>query len=433
MVEILDLETQMLLIKLYNQLEGKAEVSIGAPKYDKSQVDILVDNKLIQVIDTSSMEGWGYIVRGTYQGNKYVENIQDSLHFRIQKFLMRGEEIGIKELHDAKGISSVSGPLFNAWIDEIKVFNERYLRKHPLYESISSTCFHKKNMYAYLDMMGHLNALLADEELDKYYVQSKKIQPKTSVLSLEQMLDEDIIRCEDFLADSQNTESGTDLYVEITGKYDAIIPNFGNGLYQYVDEFHFYEPNISNETLVHNMKKLIAKMKAYQITNGYQIEKKKVVEKDKGKMSNKVFIVHGHDELAAQEMARTLEKWGFEAIILHEQADQGLTIIEKIEKYTDVDYAVVLYTECDYGRAKDEAKENERFRARQNVVFEHGYLISKLHREHVCALVKGNVETPGDISGVVYVAMDSSGGWKMQLAKNMKAVGFNIDMDKFLS
>lgn len=150
-------------------------------------------------------------------------------------------------------------------------------------------------------------------------------------------------------------------------------------------------------------------------------------------MSNKVFIVHGHDELAVQEMARTLEKWGFDAIILHEQADQGLTIIEKIEKYTDVDYAVVLYTECDYGRAKEEAKENEKFRARQNVVFEHGYLISKLHRDHVCALVKGNVETPGDISGVVYVAMDSNGAWKMQLAKNMKAAGLNIDMDKFLS
>lgn len=32
-----------------------------------------------------------------------------------------------------------------------------------------------------------------------------------------------------------------------------------------------------------------------------------------------------------------------DAIILHEQADQGLTIIERIEKYTDVDYAVVLF------------------------------------------------------------------------------------------
>lgn len=430
---MMDFETQILLMKLYAQLDEENEISIGAPQYDKSQVDILVDNKLIQVIDASSMDGWGYIVRGTYQGKKYIEGIQDSLHFRIHKFLKRGEEIGVKESRDAIGMSSVSGPLFNAWIDEIKVFNERYLKKHPLYESISSTCFHKKNMHAYSDMMGHLNALLADEELGENNACSKMIQPKRTVLSFEKMLDEDIIRCDDFLVDSKDTESGINLYVEITGKYDAIIPNFGQGLYQYIDEFHFYEPDISKETLIHNMKKLTAKMKAYQITNGYRIDKKKVVEKDRNEMSNKIFIVHGHDELAVQEMARTLEKWGFEAIILHEQADQGLTIIEKIEKYTDVDYAVVLYTECDYGRAKEMPQENERFRARQNVVFEHGYLISRLHRDHVCALVKGDVETPGDISGVVYVPMDRNGAWKIQLAKNMKAAGLGIDMDKFLS
>lgn len=141
---ILDLKTQVLLIDLYDQLEGRLEVSIGAPQYDKSQVDILVDNNLIQVIDASSLEGWGYIVRATYQGKKYIDDIQDSLHYRIQKFLKRGEEIGVKETNDAMGISSVSGPLFNAWIDGIKVFCERYLKKHPLYDSISSTCFHKK-------------------------------------------------------------------------------------------------------------------------------------------------------------------------------------------------------------------------------------------------------------------------------------------------
>ena len=135
-MDTLDSATQLLLIDLYNQLDGKAEISIGASYYDKSQVDILVDNKLIQVIDASSLEGWGYIVRGTYQGNKYIK---DLMHSRIYEFLKRGEEIRIKEIHDVRGISSVSGPLFNAWIDEIKVFNERYLKKHPLYESINST------------------------------------------------------------------------------------------------------------------------------------------------------------------------------------------------------------------------------------------------------------------------------------------------------
>ena len=149
-------------------------------------------------------------------------------------------------------------------------------------------------------------------------------------------------------------------------------------------------------------------------------------------ISNKVFIVHGHDETAKNETARTLEKAGFEAIILHKQADGGLTIIEKIEKYTDVDFAVVLYTECDKGRAKDAAVDDERFRARQNVVFEHGYLIGKLSRNKVCALVKGNVETPGDISGVVYTKMDADGAWKYQLFKNMKEAGLYVDLNKAL-
>lgn len=149
-------------------------------------------------------------------------------------------------------------------------------------------------------------------------------------------------------------------------------------------------------------------------------------------VTNKVFIVHGHDNEAKVVVARVLEKAGFEAIILHEQPNLGKTIMEKLEKYTDVDYAIVLYTECDKGRAKDEKVEDEKYRARQNVVYEHGYLIGKLGREKVFALVKGNVETPGDISGVVYTEMDDLGAWKMTLAKDMKEIGLPVDMNQWV-
>lgn len=147
-------------------------------------------------------------------------------------------------------------------------------------------------------------------------------------------------------------------------------------------------------------------------------------------MSNKVFIVHGHDDAAKQETARTLEKLGFEAIILHERADVGQTIIEKFENNSDVSFSVILYTECDLGRAKEASKDAERYRARQNVVFEHGFFVGKLGRDHVCALVKGDVEIPGDLSGIIYIPMDDGGAWKMSLAKNMKAVGLPVDMNK---
>jgi predicted nucleotide-binding protein len=149
----------------------------------------------------------------------------------------------------------------------------------------------------------------------------------------------------------------------------------------------------------------------------------------RGADMSKIFIVHGHDDWAKTEVARFIEKLGFTPIILHEQASSGLTIIEKIEANSNVGFGVVLYTPCDLGNVKVRAGDLLP-RARQNVVFEHGYLIGKLGRDKVCALVKDEVEKPNDISGVVYVQMDSHHAWHMKLAKEMKAAGYPVDMNK---
>lgn len=144
---------------------------------------------------------------------------------------------------------------------------------------------------------------------------------------------------------------------------------------------------------------------------------------------SKVFIVHGHDDAAKQAVARFVEKIGLEAIILHEQASSGKTIVEKIEANSNVGFAIVLYTPCDEGRPKGE--ENQlKPRARQNVIFEHGYLIGKIGRKNVCHLFKSGVETPSDIEGLVYAQMDAGDGWKYTVAKEMKACGYDIDLNK---
>lgn len=141
----------------------------------------------------------------------------------------------------------------------------------------------------------------------------------------------------------------------------------------------------------------------------------------------KVFIVHGRDNSAKQEVARFIEQLGLEAIILHEQANAGMTIIEKIEHYSnDADFALILYTPCDKGRGTHESHLPPKDRARQNVVFEHGYLMAKLGRENVCSLVKGNIETPNDISGVVYVPLDEYGAWKNEVSRELTSCGYRI-------
>ena len=145
--------------------------------------------------------------------------------------------------------------------------------------------------------------------------------------------------------------------------------------------------------------------------------------------TSKVFIVHGHDDAAREAMARFLSKLGLEPIILHEQANEGRTIIEKLEHYSDVGYAVVLLTPDDEGRKKVDG-EALRDRARQNVILELGYFMCKLGRRGVCALHRGSVEIPTDYLGVMYVPLDEAGGWQLRLAKELKAAGFEVDMNK---
>lgn len=164
-----------------------------------------------------------------------------------------------------------------------------------------------------------------------------------------------------------------------------------------------------------------------KIVSEMVIDKQEVTELDR----SKVFIVHGHDDLAKTETARFVELLGFVPIILHEQASGGKTIIEKIEEYSNVGFGIVLYTPCDVG-GKNAEPHNLQSRARQNVVFEHGFLNGKLGRHNVCALVKGALETPNDISGVVYVSMDENGAWKIQLAKEMRSSGYDVDMNKII-
>lgn len=363
--------------------------------------------------------------------NENTGNIM--LKERIKELIRRGKEIEKEEYHSAENglaLSYISGPQYDLWLSEISIFNERHLKNHPLYDNLQTlvSCNGKK-LSEYQKVMSILKAVESDEEFWKRKKQMEEAMTDYSIKPLKEMLEDDIVRCKNYLNNPWNEEEGQKLYVEITAKYDNVIDGFGNGLYQYISKEHFYDPDVKGTALIHNINVLCNRMSSFHAVKFMSQEKG--ANKSNMGTSKQVFIVHGHDNEAVQEMARTLEKGGFEAVILHEQPDSGLTIIEKIEKYTNVCYAVILYTECDRGRDKRESAENEKYRARQNVVFEHGYLISKLGRNRVSALVKGNIEKPGDINGVVYIEMDASGGWRAKLAKNMQDAGLSVDMNNF--
>jgi predicted nucleotide-binding protein len=147
---------------------------------------------------------------------------------------------------------------------------------------------------------------------------------------------------------------------------------------------------------------------------------------------HRIFLVHGHDEAALQQAARFLERLRQDVVILHEQPNGGRTIMEKFEEYADVGFAVVLLTADDKGGSVRESAEEHKLRARQNVILELGYFLGRLGRARVCALYVDGVEIPSDYSGVLYVRLDSGGGWRLQLAKELKAAGLAVDMNDAL-
>lgn len=146
--------------------------------------------------------------------------------------------------------------------------------------------------------------------------------------------------------------------------------------------------------------------------------------------SSKIFVVHGHDEGALNMVARFIENIGYEAIILSEQPNRGLTIIEKIEEHSDVGFAVVLLTPDDVGGKTADALAP---RARQNVLLELGYFMGVLGRNNVCALRKGDVDIPTDFAGVAWHALDSAGAWKVALGKELQAANYAVNWNKVMA
>jgi len=140
----------------------------------------------------------------------------------------------------------------------------------------------------------------------------------------------------------------------------------------------------------------------------------------------RVFIIHGHDEAAKNQTARFIEKLGLTAVILHEQPNQGRTIIEKLERHSDVAFAIALLTPDDVGGS---AHSPLKPRARQNVIYELGRFESKLGRDKVCILHTPGVEIPSDITGVAYYEMDKAGGWQLSVAKELRASGIQVDLN----
>lgn len=121
------------------------------------------------------------------------------------------------------------------------------------------------------------------------------------------------------------------------------------------------------------------------------------------KMSNKIFISHGHNDLLKLKLKDFIRnRLNRDTVILSELPNSGLTIVEKLEKASmSCNCAIVLLT-------KDDETKNGGMRARQNVIHEVGFFQGKYGRNKVILICEKGVDLFSNISGILRIEFDTN-------------------------
>ena len=151
--------------------------------------------------------------------------------------------------------------------------------------------------------------------------------------------------------------------------------------------------------------------------------------------SDKVFIVHGHDESMKFAVSRVVTKLGLKPIILHDLPNRGRSIIEKFtETAGDIGFAIVLLSPDDKVYSNEPTPDTIRMRARQNVIFELGFFLGTLGRNRVLVLHKkhSDFEMLSDYAGVLFTPYDEAGRWELEIVKELHDAEYSVDANKLV-
>lgn len=201
-----------------------------------------------------------------------------------------------------------------------------------------------------------------------------------------------------------------------------------------VDLYYFNESSVKSKLkTIENRKEIeqqYAVLYSYLVTKLTEYRRKGTIEERKKKLekrienSKDVFIIHGHNEAKRRELKSLLkDRFDLNPIILSEQPDQGLTIIEKFEKYAvNCSYAFALFTPDDIVTNGD----RQYFQARPNVIFELGWFYANLGRSRVCILDQASdrSEIFSDLQGVLRIQFNNNVSEKLiEIERELKSVG----------
>ena len=145
-----------------------------------------------------------------------------------------------------------------------------------------------------------------------------------------------------------------------------------------------------------------------------------------------IFVVHGRDHESRDQLELILRRLGLSPFVLQVTGGGGDTLIEALEKMigktAQSAFGIVLVTPDDMGYLKTEKPEEAKARARQNVIMEMGMLLASLTRKRCAILVKGFVEMPSNMGGIITVPYNDHVKEAVpKLVQRLQEAGYKLD------
>ena len=167
----------------------------------------------------------------------------------------------------------------------------------------------------------------------------------------------------------------------------------------------------------------------------YYMSKSPLKDVDYTQKAQNIFIVHGHDTDAKDQLELCLHRLGLTPYAIMNNAGSGKTLIEALEGSIGKDftsgYGIVLMTPDDMGYALKDGQNSIEPRARQNVILEMGMLLASLTRKRMMVIIKGHLELPSDIEGLIRVHYNAHvKEVAVKIAQNLQDAGFYIPAEK---
>ncbi|MBI5294742.1 MAG: nucleotide-binding protein [Chloroflexi bacterium] len=148
--------------------------------------------------------------------------------------------------------------------------------------------------------------------------------------------------------------------------------------------------------------------------------------------NKKILVFPGRDAALRMKVVRFLETLGIMPIVIDAESSQGMTPIQKLDRYPDVGFAIVLMPGDERGEKREDIRKLIS-RSRENAIFELGYMIGKLGPANVCVLYESGGEIYNDIASVKRIRYDEANLWKLSIAQELNVYGLDINVSNLLA